>query len=439
MNQRPFPDRITRRTVLRGAGVAMALPWLESIPVWGAANQSSPQRIAALFMANGINPNEWWAKGSGADMELGKCLEPFEPFKAKMNFIKGLFNKAATGVGIHPGQTGNLLSGAKLKKGSELGGGISMDQVLANHVGRESMQSSLVLGCEQPTTGYHETNFSMAYSSHISWQNETSPVPMETYPALAFDSLFENRGTTRNRSILDRVQEDARGLRRRVSSSDQAKIDEYLTSVREVEKRIDRIRAAADKAEDKARDRGQSVFTMDRPDNGLPEDIRDHMKLMCDIIAMAFQTDKTRVATLLLCRDISGLIYPFLDVRVGHHAASHGDTSDSYLRVVRYHCSQAAYLAERLASMPEGDSNVLDNSLVLFLSNMWSGKNHDSTKVPVIQIGGLGGTLETGRVLDYSDKDDEDRKLCSMYLSIMDRMGVSLNTFGDANTRLAGL
>ena len=439
MNQRPFPDRITRRTVLRGAGVAMALPWLESIPVWGAANQSSPQRVAALFMANGINPNEWWAKGSGADMELGKCLEPLKPFKAKMNFIKGLFNKAATGVGIHPGQTGNLLSGAKLKKGSELGGGISMDQVLANHVGRESMQSSLVLGCEQPTTGYHETNFSMAYSSHISWQNETSPVPMETYPALAFDSLFENRGTTRNRSILDRVQEDARGLRRRVSSSDQAKLDEYLTSVREVEKRIDRIRAAAAKAEDKARDRGQSVFTMDRPDNGLPEDIRDHMKLMCDIIAMAFQTDKTRVATLLLCRDISGLIYPFLDVRVGHHAASHGDTSDSYLRVVRYHCSQAAYLAERLASMPEGDSNVLDNSLVLFLSNMWSGKNHDSTKVPVIQIGGLGGTLETGRVLDYSDKDDEDRKLCSMYLSIMDRMGVSLNTFGDANTRLAGL
>ncbi len=163
------------------------------------------------------------------------------------------------------------------------------------------------------------------------------------------------------------------------------------------------------------------------------------MKLMCDIIAMAFQTDKTRVATLLLCRDISGLIYPFLDVRVGHHAASHGDTSDSYLRVVRYYCSQAAYLAKRLESMPEGDSNVLDNSLVVFMSNMWSGSNHDSTKVPLIQIGGLGGKLKTGRVLDYSDKGDEDRKLCSMYLSIMDRMGVSLDKFGDANTQLAGL
>ncbi len=460
MNREALSRKVTRRTVLRGVGMAMALPWLESIPVWGSVKQASPKRFATLFMANGINPNEWWAKGSGADMELGKCLEPLEPFKAKMNFVKGLFNKAAVGVGIHPGQTGNLLSGAQLKRGAELGGGISLDQVLANHVGRETMQSSLVLGCEQPVTGYHETNFSMAYSSHISWQNSTSPVPMETYPSLAFDSLFENRGTTRNRSILDRVQDDARRLSRRVSSSYQAKLDEYLTSVREVEKRIDRIRAASDKAVDKARDRGQPILTMDRPDNGLPEDIRDHMRLMCDIVAMAFQTDKTRVATLLLCRDLSGLIYPFLGVRRGHHGASHADTSDDYLRVVRYYCSQVAYLAKRLESMPEGDSNVLDNSLLLFLSNMWSGSRHDSTKVPVILLGGLGGTMKTGRVLDYSgktkipatnkapdkgkvfdysEKGDEHRKLCSMYLSIMDRMGVSLDKFGDANTRLAGL
>ena len=439
MNRQGLSQRVTRRTVLRGAGVVMALPWLESVPVWGAANQSAPQRFAALFMANGINPDEWWARGSGAGMELGRCLEPLEPFKTKLNFIKGLFNQAAVGVGIHPGQTGNLLSGAPLKKGAELRGGISMDQVLASHIGRETMQSSLVLGCEQPTTGYHETNFSMAYSSHISWQNATSPVPMETYPALAFDSLFENRGTTRNRSILDRVQEDARGLSRRVSSSDQAKLDEYLSSVREVEQRIDRIRAAANKAVDRARDRGQSLFSMKRPDNGLPEDIRDHMRLMCDIIAMAFQTDKTRVATLLLCRDISGLIYPFLDVRVGHHSASHYDTSDSYLRIVNYYCSQMAYLASRLQSMQEGGSNVLDNSLLMFLSNMWSGKDHDSTKVPVIQVGGLGGKLKTGRVLDYSEEGDENRKLCSMYLSIMDRMGVTLDRFGDATKGLARL
>ena len=171
-------------------------------------------------------------------MELGKTLEPMAPFKAKLNVISGLFNQAAIGVGIHPGQTGNILSGAALQKGAELKGGISMDQVLANPIGQETVQPSLVLGCEQPMTGYHETNFSMAYSSHISWQNATSPVPMEVYPSLAFDSLFDNRGSRRNKSVLDRVQEHAASLSRQVSGGDKAKLDEYLTSVREVEKRI---------------------------------------------------------------------------------------------------------------------------------------------------------------------------------------------------------
>lgn len=434
--------QVSRRTLLRGAGVSMALPWLESIPVWGGDSNrpdaAPPKRLAVLFMANGICPNDWRAEGSGSQMELGSCLAPLAPLRDKMNFIKGLFNEAAVGVGIHPGQTGNLLSGAPLRKGAELRGGISMDQVLANHVGRDTIQPSLVLGCEQPVTGYHETNFSMAYSSHISWQAATTPVPMETYPALAFDALFENRGAMRDRSILDRVQEHARDLQRKVSGSDQAKLDEYLTSVREIEKRIDRMRSASEKAAERARDRSTPLFSMKRPDNGLPEDIREHMRLMCDIIAMAFQTDKTRVATLLLCRDISGLIYPFLDVRLAHHLASHRDTTEDYRRIVEYYCSQVAYLAGRLQAMPEGDSTVLDNSLLMFMSNMWSGSKHDSTKVPVLQIGSLGGTLETGRVLDYSGKPDDERRLCSLYLSLMDRMGVRLEHFGDATTRLAG-
>src|SRR2546425_6949115 len=241
--------RTSRRTFLRGVGVAMALPWLESIPVWGAAPATDgtpgpfPRRFAALFMGNGINSQHWWAKGSGANMELGKSLEPMAPLKAKMNFITGLFNKHATGVGIHPGQTGNILSGASLQKGAVLKGDISMDQVLANQLGQETVQPSMVLGCEQPITGYHETNFSMAYSSHISWQNATSPVPMEVYPSLAFDSLFDNRGSKRTQSILDRVKEQAAHLNRQVSSADKAKLDEYLTSVREVEQRLEHVRA----------------------------------------------------------------------------------------------------------------------------------------------------------------------------------------------------
>src|SRR5207247_1724953 len=244
---------------------------------------------------------------------------PLAPFKTKLNVITGLFNRSATGVGIHPGQTGNILSGAALQKGAVLRGGTSMDQVLARHFEEDTAQPDLVLGCEQPITGYHETNFSMAYSSHISWQDANSPVPMEVYPSLAFDSLFDNQGSRRMLSILDRVKDQAASLEREVSAADKAKLDEYLTSVREVEKRVERTRVEKDKADERARDRGRQAIAMKRPDNGLPEDIREHMKLMCDIIALAFQTDKTRVATLLLCRDLSGLFYPFLDVRTAHH------------------------------------------------------------------------------------------------------------------------
>jgi hypothetical protein len=444
--QNPKRSNPSRRRFLRGAGVAMALPWLESVPVWGAEAGAvagtvagAPKRFAACFMGCGINMDHWWAKGSGKEMELGRSLAPMDGLKHKMNFVTGLFNKSATGVGIHPGQTGNILSGASLKRGAELRGGISMDQVLANHFAEQAVQPSMVLGCEQPITGYHETNFSMAYSSHISWQSETSPVPLEAYPSLAFDSLFENKGTRRNQSILDRVKAEAADLSRQVSSTDKAKLEEYLTSVREVEKRIESVREHQSKAEGRAKDKGQPVVAMKRPDDGLPEDIREHMRLMCDLVALGFQTDKTRVATLLLCRDLSGMFYPFLGVRSAHHSASHDDRSESYQKISHYYCSQYAYLAGKLDSMKEGEGSVLDNSCLMFISSMWSGSQHDSSKVPVLLTGGLGGTLETGRVMDYTKSGDENRKLCSLYLSLMDRMDVKLPHFGDAETRLAGL
>ena len=439
---------ISRRTLLRRLGVTMALPWLESLPLM--ANESPaaapPKRFAALFMGNGINSKHWWAKGAGAEMELSKSLEPLAALRPRLNVVSGLFNKQATGVGIHPGQTGNILSGAALQRGAVLRGGVSMDQVLAAHLGEETAQPSLVLGCEQPITGYHESNFSMAYSSHISWQDANSPVPMEVYPSLAFDSLFDSQGSRRTLSILDRVQEQTAALHRQVSSADKAKLDEYLTSVREVEKRVEHTRRVARPAESTRQaeppQAGLGVAPnslVSRPENGLPEDIREHMRLMCDIIALAFQTDKTRVATLLLCRDLSGLFYPFLDVRTAHHPSSHDDQSDAYERITRYYVSQLAYLAERLAKMPEGDATVLDNSCLMFLSNMWSGSQHDSSKVPLLLVGGMGGRLVTGRVLDYRERGDDNRKLCSLYLTLMKRMGVNADRFGDATTELAGL
>ncbi|HEV2985878.1 MAG TPA: DUF1552 domain-containing protein, partial [Vicinamibacterales bacterium] len=314
-----------------------------------------------------------------------------------------------------------------------------VDQMIASRIGQETLQPSIVLACEQPMTGYHETNFSMAYSSHISWQSAESPVPNEVYPALAFDTLFENRGSLRNVSILDRVREAAETLSRRISSSDQQKLDEYMTSVREVEMRIDGMRKSQEKAEDLAKLRNRPALSMERPANGLPEDFRDHARLMCDIIALAFQTDKTRVASLLLARDLSALYYPFLEVKEGHHSASHDNLSDGYERIARFHLSQLAYLATRLDSMPEGDGTVLDNSCLMFLSNLWAGRVHNSSRLPVVLAGGLGGTLETGRSLDYLEAGDENRKMCSLYLGIMDRMGITLDRFGDADTRLEHL
>jgi hypothetical protein len=264
-------------------------------------------------------------------------------------------------------------------------------------------------------------------------------VPNEVYPSLAWDNLFENRGSLRNMSVLDRVMEDANSLSREISSSDKAKLDEYFTSVREVEKRVDGMRKSKDKAADLAKTKNRPVFSMDRPANGLPEDFREHTRLMCDIIAIAFQTDKTRVATLLLARDLSALYYPFLQVRDGHHSASHNNQSEGYERIARFHLSQLAYLATKLEAMPEGDGTVLDHSCLMFLSNMWIGRKHDNTRLPLVLAGGLGGTLETGRTLDFVNAGDENRKMCSLYLGIMDRMGVKLDRFGDATTRLQGV
>lgn len=435
-------ETLSRRKWLRGAGVVVGLPWLESMPVWGQSNDSNnsvddfPKRFGVMFMACGVHPEHWWAKGSGKEMELSRCLQPLDGLQSKLNVIDGLFNKNATGVGIHPGQTGNILSGAALKKGAELRGGISVDQAIANAIGQDDIVPSLVLGCEQPTTGYHETNFSMAYSSHISWQNATSPVPMEVYPSLAFDSLFENRGSQRNKSILDRITEEASALQRQASANDKAKLEEYLTSIREVEKRIDRQRGPVAQAADAVEQKGKSIFAMERPDNGLPEDIREHMRLMCDIIALAFQSNKTRVASLLLCRDISGLLYPFLQVRKPHHLASHDELSEEWERVTTYYCSQLAYLGKKLDAMPEGDGTVLDHSCLMFVNNMFSGSKHDSSKVPLLTLGGLDGTLNTGRVLNFVDRPESEKKLCSLYLSLMNRMGVAATQFGDATVPL---
>ncbi len=437
----PSSSRISRRAILRGAGVTLALPWLESFAAKAGTVGAEvfPKRFGVVFLGCGVNEDHWGSEGSGPEMKLSKSLSPLEPLKSKINVIHGLFNKGARGLGIHPPQTGSLLTGATLTKGAALRSGISVDQVIASRWGAETLQPSMVLACEQPITGFHESNYSLAYSSHISWQSPSSPVPNEIYPSLAFDMLFENRGSLLNLSILDRVKGRAERLSRKISSSDNTRLDEFLTSVREVEKRVDDMRKAKDKAETRAKLKNRPVWSMERPANGLPEDLREHAKLMLDLIAIAFQTDKTRVATLLISRDLSAMYYPFLEVTQAHHGASHYNNNDEYERITRWHVSQFAYLASKLDSMPEGDGTVLDNSCLLFLSNLWIGRTHDNSRLPIALAGGLGGALRTGRTLNYVNAGDENRKACSLYLSLMDRMGIKLERFGDADTRLESL
>jgi len=443
----PSANRITRRAILRGAGVTLALPWLESFaPQAGIAARAGsvdaaafPKRFGVVFLGCGVNEDHWGSEGSGPEMKLSQSLSPLEPLKGKLNVIHGLFNKGAMGLGIHPPQTGSLLTGATLTKGATLRSGISVDQVIASRMGQETLQPSMVLACEQPITGFHESNYSMAYSSHISWQSPSSPVPNEIYPSLAFDMLFENRGSLLNLSILDRVKDRAERLSRKISSSDNARLDEFMTSVRDLEKRVDGMRKEKDKADDLARLKNRPVGSMERPANGLPEDLREHARVMLDLIAIAFQTDKTRVATLMISRDLSAMFYPFLDVSQAHHGASHYNNNDEYERITRWHVSQFAYLASKLDSMPEGEGTVLDNSCLMFLSNLWIGRTHNNSRLPLALAGGLGGALKTGRTLDYVKAGDANRKVCSLYLSLMDRMGIKLDRFGDADTRLESL
>ena len=298
MSRPTFSRAFSRRVMLKGAGCTMALPWLESVNALADTPTAGdfPKRFGVVFLGCGVNENHWSAEGQGAEMKLSKTLEPLEPLKQKINVIDGLYVKALTNQGIHPAQTGSLLSGEHITKGALIHSGISVDQMIANHVGQDTPQSSIVLACEQPMTGYHETNFSLAYSSHLSWQTPDSPVPVEVYPSLAWDSLFDNRGSMLNLSVLDRVKDRAQDLSRKISATDRGKLDEFLTSVREVEKRVELMRKAKDAADDNAKAKNMDAAMMDRPASGLPEDLREHTKLMCDIIAIAFQTNKTRVA-----------------------------------------------------------------------------------------------------------------------------------------------
>jgi hypothetical protein len=412
----------------------MALPWLESVSTWGdepsRPASGAPVRLGVLFAGNGFHGREWWARGEGRQMELGRVLEPLADFRDKLLFIEGLYNAEAQRGNIHSSQTGNLLSGAPLAAGGEIHSGTSFDQLVAQRHGSATKLPSLVLACEPANPSVHK-NYSMIYSSHISWSSPTTPTPLELYPALAFDQLFRDEARQGDRSVLDAVLADAGDFRRQISASDQRKFDEYLDSARAIEQRIER---AGRRGELQGWRPTLTRPNMPRPADGIPQNIAEHMRLMCDIMVLGFQTDTTRVSSLKLNNDHSSLRFPHLGVDyMIHHLLSHSDTPD-WLKVNQFFTEQVAYIARRLAAIQEGERTLLDNTMLLFLSSMRTGQ-HDASRLPVVVVGGAGGRIRGGRVLSY--QNNPNRQMCRLYLSMMDKMDIRPGRFGDAAEPLA--
>ena len=438
----------SRRHFLRGMGVALALPWLESLPLIGqtvaaAKSATPPLRLGIVFFSNGVEPIHWWAKGAGASMEIGPGLTTMMPHREDMVFIQGLYNATAqASTSPHLGRM-NLLSGAPISLDPNvIRAGTTMDQVVANAIGDKTAIPSLTLGVE-PNELRLEDGLSMIYGSSLSWVTPGKPATKEIYPSRAFDRLVgDGTGRALDRSILDAVRAESAGLKPRVSRDDHHKLDEYFEGIRDIEKRIERANK-----EERLEGWRPSIDKPDmpRPKNELPQNVPDHMKLMLDLIVLAFQMDKTRVATLMLNNDLSQMNFKFVEGVQGalHLDLTHNgrvpDKEAMYLKTNQFHIQQFAYLTERMKTIKEGETSLLDNSILLGASSLFDGDLHGADQLPILITGKGGGTIKGGRILDYLDKGDANRKVCSLHLSLMDRMGVKLDGFGDATTRLTEL
>lgn len=444
---------ISRRHFLRGAGVALGLPWLESFTAYGESvagingvgrSTDAPRRLAAVFMGNGVNPHHWGADASEAGMVLKNSLRPLDPLRNKLLVFKGLWNPTTVeGPGGHYPKM-NVLAGLKVKQTTtDVQVGVTMDQIVSREIGRATPVQSLVIGTEGP--GYStDSGYTSLYSAYISWASATMPAPKEIYPQQAFDQLFDDGSKrTRDKSIMDLVSADAKGLAKHLSRRDNLKMQEYLNSIDELERRIERADAFSQK------ETGGTGWqptvktpTFSRPAAGIPANPGEHMSIMLDILVLAFQMDRTRVVSLMLNNDLSGMNFGYLgDIRGGLHELSHHANDPSrlamYQKANEYHMQLWSAALAKMDATNEGERTLLDNSMVLFCSSLMDGNAHDSKQLPVLLAGGGGGSIKGGRLLDYSN--DPNRKLCRLHLALMERMGVRMNRFGDADTALPDL
>jgi hypothetical protein len=439
---------LSRRTVLRGLGAAIALPWLEAMmprSLLAASAPAAPRRMAFLYVPNGIDMANWKPTAEGALTSLPASLKPLTPYRNELLVLSGLtLDKArpnGDGPGDHARAMASFLTGRQARKthGADIRVGISVDQLAALKNGKATRFASLEIGCEGgKNSGNCDSGYSCAYSANLAWRTESSPVAKETNPRSVFERLFavpgkgDSKGARRQRykqSILDFVGEDARALRNRLGGPDQRKLDEYLTGIREIEQRLDR----ADSAVAVSAPSGTS-----RP-TGIPKDYREHLRLMADMLALAFQADLTRIATFVFANDGSNRSYRDYGVAEGHHDMSHhGGNKEKKAKIQKinqFHIEQLAYLLGKLKAVKEGSGTLLDNCMIVYGSGISDGNRHNHNDLPILLAGKGGNTLKTGRHLRYAD----NTPLMNLYLCMLDRVGIHVDSFGDSKGRLTGL
>ena len=435
-------SRLSRRTLLRGAGAALGLPWLEAMAATG--NAPPPVRMAFLYMPNGVNVPAWVPSGVGKDFKLSPTLEPLAAVKDKTTVLSGLWNAASKGGDGHYVKEAAILTCQTIKKtpGADLGNGPSVDQVAAKQVANQTPLPSLELGVAPVAIGVDAVvGYTRVYGSHIAWSDATTPLAREINPRAVFERLFRaSTGPAANSAqadklLLDRVLGDARRLRSEVGAADQIRLDEYLSLMRQMEMRVQRAGSGEQRT-------WKSRAPMDpktAPTEN-PAGHAEHVRLMMDMIATAFQTDTTRVGTFMFGNAVSNVSFRFLEgVSAGHHDVSHhqkdADKLRQYQLINRWHIEQYAYLLGKLDSMREGESTVLDNSMVVFASALSDGNSHNPHKLPIVLGGRGGGRIESGQHLQYTD----DSPLANLYLSMLNVFGVPVARFGDSTAPLAGL
>lgn len=431
---------ISRRTLLKGLGVSIALPWLEAMTPAVLATPGStrpPRRMAFIYVPNGVNMDAWTPESEGRDFALPYTLEPLAPFREELMVLSGLTCDKARpngdGAGDHARASAAFLTGAQARKtaGANFRSGVSADQIAAQQLGEQTRLASLEIGIERfRGTGNCDSGYSCVYEHTLAWRNPTTPLPTEVNPQQVFDRLFSDKPSDPERdkrrrlrsSVLDGVLEEARDLDRVLGGADRQKLDQYLSSVRELEDRIQRSEKLPPLPvpED-----------TERP-NGVPSNLGEHIRLMCDLLVLAFRTDVTRVATFMFAREGSEQKYSMAGVSEGHHSITHHQGKPELQAKIKaintYHVEQLAYLLGALKSVREGDGTLLDQCMIAYGSAIADGNRHDHNNLPVLVAGSGGGSIKPGRHIRYG----RETPLNNLWLAMLQRFGANINRLGDS-------